>query len=131
MSKISTPPAKSLRTRSSTRIIIPNTVCTHVALSPTVLIEESPFPPQTCKGKEKKGESVWTDLAMRIGRAHNVFSDEELKALSLVSSHELISHRIHKLVQVKGFLLNSCILLFLPFALGVISFYRFLRSPCT
>ena len=96
-----------------------------------MLIEESPFPPQTCKGKEKKGESVWTDLAMRIGRAHNVFSDEELKALSLVSSHELISHRIHKLVQVKGFLLNSCILLFLPFALGVISFYRFLRSPCT
>lgn len=46
-----------------------------------------PSPPRTWKRKEKKGESVWTDPMMALGWAHNVISEEEIKALSLVPSH--------------------------------------------
>nr|POE91892.1 hypothetical protein CFP56_28006 [Quercus suber] len=37
-----------------------------------------------------------------LGRAHNVITSDELKSLSSVPSHELISRHIHKLVQVLG-----------------------------
>ena len=58
-------------------------------------------PPVTrSKGKGKVGKSVWKDLATAIGRAHNVITNEELRGLSSVPSHELVSHNIHKLVQV-------------------------------
>ena len=58
-------------------------------------------PPVTCsKGKGKVGKSVWKDLGTAVGRAHNVITDEELKGLSSIPSHELVSHHIHKLVQV-------------------------------
>nr|POE95045.1 hypothetical protein CFP56_15113 [Quercus suber] len=40
------------------------------------------------------------DLATALGRAHNVISDERLKPLSSVPSHELVSHHVHKLVHV-------------------------------
>ena len=68
--------------------------------SPAVSIEELSSPPQTQKGKEKKGESVWTNLATTLGRDHNVIFDDKLKALSSVPSHELVSRHIHKLVQL-------------------------------
>ena len=63
-------------------------------------IEEFAFPPQTRKGKEKKGESIWMDPAIALGRAHNVIFDDKVKALSYVPSHELVSHHVHKLVHV-------------------------------
>ena len=46
-----------------------------------MLIEELPSPPRACKGKEKKGENVWTNPATTLGWAHNVIYDDKLKAL--------------------------------------------------
>ncbi|XP_050259657.1 uncharacterized protein LOC126704670 [Quercus robur] len=54
------------------------------------------------KGKAKVGKSVWEDPAIALGRAHNVITDDELKGLSSIPSHKLVSHHIHKLVQVLG-----------------------------
>nr|POE89201.1 hypothetical protein CFP56_57122 [Quercus suber] len=46
--------------------------------------------------------NVWDDPATALGRAHNVITSDELKSLSSVPSHELVSRHIHKLVQVLG-----------------------------
>ena len=52
------------------------------------------------KGKAKVGKSVWDDPATALGRVYNVITDDELKGLSSIPSHELASHHIQKLVQV-------------------------------
>nr|POE76469.1 hypothetical protein CFP56_18922 [Quercus suber] len=52
-------------------------------------------PPVTrAKGKSKIGMSVWDDPATTLGRAHNVITSDELKSLSSVPSHELVSRHI-------------------------------------
>uniref|UniRef100_A0A7N2QYM1 Uncharacterized protein n=1 Tax=Quercus lobata TaxID=97700 RepID=A0A7N2QYM1_QUELO len=84
------------------RIIISNPIHTPLPFSPTMSIEEFPSPPRTWKGKKKKCESVWTDPVTALGWMHNIISEDELKALSLVPSHEPVSRHIHKLVQVLG-----------------------------
>lgn len=74
----------------------------HIPSSPMPSLEMMTFtPPTTCsKGKDKVGKSVCEYLATTFGRAHNVIIDNELRGLSLVLSHELVSLHIHKLVQV-------------------------------
>nr|POF08717.1 hypothetical protein CFP56_04835 [Quercus suber] len=60
-------------------------------------------PPLTrARGKTKVEMSVWDDPATALGRAHNVITNDELKGLSSIPSHELVSRHIHKLVQVLG-----------------------------
>ncbi|XP_075668133.1 uncharacterized protein LOC142638028 [Castanea sativa] len=60
-------------------------------------------PPTTCsKGKGKVGKNVWEDPTIALGQAHNVIINDELKGLSSIPSHELVSRHIHKLVQVLG-----------------------------
>ena len=54
------------------------------------------------KGKSKIGMSVWDDPATALGRAHNVITNDKLKGLSSIPSHELISRHIHKLVHVSN-----------------------------
>ena len=68
--------------------------------SPTPSLEMMMFtPPTDCsKGKSKVGKSVWEDPATALGRANNVIIDEELKGLSSILSHKLVSRYIHKLV---------------------------------
>nr|POE70109.1 hypothetical protein CFP56_23659 [Quercus suber] len=39
---------------------------------------------------------------MALGRAHNVITDDELRGISSIPSHELVNRHIHKLVQVLG-----------------------------
>ena len=70
--------------------------------SPTPSLEIMTFSPPTThsKGEAKVGKSVWDDLAIAFERAHNVVTDDELKGLSSIPSHELVSRHIHKLVQV-------------------------------
>ena len=70
--------------------------------SPTPSLEMMTFSPPTTssKGKAKVGKSVWDDLAIVFGWAHNVITDDGLKGLSSIPSHELVSRHIHKLVQV-------------------------------
>nr|POF19554.1 hypothetical protein CFP56_48328 [Quercus suber] len=46
--------------------------------------------------------NVWDDLATVLGRAQNVITSDELKGLSSILSHELVSQHIHKLAQVLG-----------------------------
>ena len=68
--------------------------------SSTPSLEVTAFTPPTtrAKGKGKVGRSVWDDPATAMGRAHNVITDNELKGLSSIPSHELVSRHIHKLV---------------------------------
>ena len=73
----------------------------HIAPSSTTSsLEVTAFsPPTTCaKGKDKVRKSVWDDLATAMGRAHNIITNNELKGLLSIPSHELISRHIHKLV---------------------------------
>ena len=96
MSKIALP-LKKQKTRGSSRIVISSPVHTPLPFSPTMSIEEFLSPPRTWKGKEKKGESVWTDPVTAFGWMQNVISEDKFKALSLVPSHVLVSRHIHKL----------------------------------
>ena len=53
------------------------------------------------------------DPATALRWAHNVISDDKLKALSFVPSHELVSHHVHKLVHVTFFkIVSSCTYVF-------------------
>ena len=77
--------------------------------SPTPSLDVTAFSPPTtlAKGKGKVGRSVWDDPATAMGHAHNVITDDELRGLSSIPSHELVSRHIHKLVQVYGFSLSA------------------------
>lgn len=68
--------------------------------SPTPSLEVTVFTPPTTrsKGKGKAGMSVWDDPTTTLGRAHNVITNNELKGLSSIPSHELVNRHIHKLV---------------------------------
>ena len=51
--------------------------------------------PWTSKvGKSKVGKSVWDDPATALGRAHNIVIDDDLRGLSSILSHELVSRHI-------------------------------------
>ena len=70
--------------------------------SPTSSLEVTAATPPLirAKGKSKLGMSVWDDPATALGRAHNVITNDELRGLSSIPSHELVSRHIQKLVQV-------------------------------
>ena len=70
--------------------------------SPTPSLEMITFTPSTTcsKGKGKVGKSVWEDPATAHGQAHNVITNNELRGLSSIPSHEQVILHIHKLVQV-------------------------------
>ena len=55
------------------------------------------------KGKEKVGASVWADARTTLARANKVVTLEELKEISSVPSHKMVSHYVHKLIQVTFF----------------------------
>ena len=63
------------------------------------------------KGKEKVGASVWADAGIALARANKVVTPEELKEISGVPSHKMVSRHVHKFVQVIffHFLLSSSI----------------------
>ena len=73
----------------------------HTSSSPTPSLEMITFTPPTIrsKGNGKVAKSVWEDPAIALGQAHNVITDDELRGLLSLPSHELVSHHIHKLVQ--------------------------------
>ena len=100
----------------------------HVApFSPTLSLEVTTVtPPITCaKGKGKVGMSMWDDPTTALGRAHNVITNDELKGLLSIPSHELVSRHIHKLVQVCSFVLPAS-LLDLSIQVGVHNFLPYL-----
>ena len=75
------------------------------SLTLSIEVTDSTPPITRSKGKGKIGKSIWDDPMTTLRRAHNMITDEELKGLSSVSSHELVSRHIHKLVQVWVFLI--------------------------
>ena len=52
------------------------------------------------KGKEKMGASVLVDVGTTLARANKVVTPEEMKEISGVPSHEMVSRHVHKLIQV-------------------------------
>ena len=70
------------------------------SLTPSLEMVTFTSPTTHSKGKGKVGKSVWEDFATALGKAHNVIIDDELKSLSSIPSHKLVSRHIHKLVQV-------------------------------
>ena len=74
------------------------------AASPSISVEEviRPLKKQKIvnKGKEKIGSSFWSDAKMAMDRANKLLIPGEMKEISSVPSHEMVSHHIHKLVQV-------------------------------
>ena len=70
--------------------------------SSTPSLEMMTFTPSTTrsKGKGKVGKSVWEDPATAFGRVHDVITDDELRGILSIPSHELVNRHIHKLVQV-------------------------------
>ena len=74
------------------------------AASPGISIEEVARPLKkqkvTNKGKEKIGSSVWSDAEMAMDRANELLTLGEMKEISSVPSHEMVSRHVHKLVQV-------------------------------
>ena len=52
------------------------------------------------KGKEKVGANVWSDAEMAMDRANELFTTGEMREITSVPSHEMVSRHVHKLVQV-------------------------------
>ena len=51
-------------------------------------------------GKEKIGSSIWSDAEAAMDRANELLTPGEMKKISSIPSHEVVSHHVHKLVQV-------------------------------
>ena len=72
------------------------------AASPGVSIEEVARPLKKqkvgSKGKEKVGSSVWSDAEAVMDRAHELLTPREMKEISSIPSHEMVSRHVHKLV---------------------------------
>ena len=72
------------------------------AASPSVSIEEiTPHAKKHKtgdKGKEKVGASVWADARANLAQTNEVVTLEEMKEISGVPSHEMVSRHVHKLV---------------------------------
>ena len=72
--------------------------------SPGVSVEEVARPLKKqkvgSKEKEKVGSSVWSDAEAAVDCAHELFTPVEMKEISSTPSHEMVSHHVHKLVQV-------------------------------
>lgn len=98
--------------------------------SPTSSLEVTAFtsPTTRSKGKGKAGRSVWDDLTIALGHAHNVITDDELKGLLSISSNELVSRHIHRLVHICPFFL-FCLLLYLFIHVYAHNFFFFFFLP--
>ena len=72
--------------------------------SPSVLVEEVAHPLKKqkvgSKGKEKIGSSVWSDAEAAMDRNNELLTPREMKEISSIPSHDMVSRHVHKLVQV-------------------------------
>ena len=74
------------------------------AASPSVLVEEVTCPLKKqkvgSKGKEKVGSSIWSDAEAAMDCANELLTPGEMKVISSIPSHEMVSRHVHKLVHV-------------------------------
>ena len=72
--------------------------------SPTISIEEVDPPTKKRKtgekAKEKMCSNAWTDAGAAMARANELLTPEEMREISSVPSHEIVSQHVHKLMQV-------------------------------
>ena len=76
---------------------------------PAISLEEVPAPKKRktgYKGKEKMGSNIWADVKAAMTRANELLTPEEMKEISQVPSHEMVSQHVHKLVQATFSLLR-------------------------
>ena len=82
--------------------------------SPGVSIEEVARPSKkqkaACKGKGKADASVWSDAGTAMDRATELFTPAEMREVTSIPSHEMVSRHVHKLVQVNRH--TSCFFFF-------------------
>ena len=95
-----------------------------LVVSPDISVEEvaRPFKKQkvASKGKEKVGASVWSDAEMAMDRANELFTTGEMREITSIPSHEIVSCHVHKLMQVVHhifvfFFVCSCLIIFVDF----------------
>lgn len=74
------------------------------AASPSVSVEEVVRPSKKRKtgdkGKEKVGFSIWEDVGVAMDCANELFTLREMKEISSMPFHKMVSRHVHKLVQV-------------------------------
>ena len=72
--------------------------------SPGISIEEVARPSKkqkaANKGKGKADASVWSDAGTAMDRATGLFTPGEMREVTSIPSHEMVSRHVHKLVQV-------------------------------
>ena len=72
--------------------------------SPEISIEEVSPPLKKRKAgdkeKEKVGSSVWANAGVTMAQANKLLTPEEMREISGVPSHKMVSQHIHKLMQV-------------------------------
>lgn len=72
------------------------------AASLAISLKEITPRPKKAGGSDKRKNhmdfNVWDDIATAMGRAHNIVTLDELKSLSAIPSHKLVSRHVHKLV---------------------------------
>ena len=71
--------------------------------SPAISIEKVPAPKRLktgYKGKEKMGSNICADAEPAMARANEFLTPKEMKEISLVPSHKMVSQHVHNLVQV-------------------------------
>ena len=87
------------------------------AASPGVSVEEVARPLKKqkvgSKGKEKIGSSVWSDAEVAMDHANELLTPGEMKEISSIPSHEMVSRHVHKLVQVILLILVHSLFLFI------------------
>ena len=102
------------------------------AASPGVSVEEVARPLKKqkvgSKGKEKIGSSVWSDAEVAMDHANELLTPGEMKEISSIPSHEMVSRHVHKLVQVILLILvHSLFLFILNHLAAFIDFYEAFR----
>ena len=86
------------------------------------------------KGKEKVGFSVWDDAGVTMDRANELLTPREMKEISGVPSHKMVSRHVQKLVQVTVLLLSLSSLSFrfyVPLLTSGTFVVRCWGKPCT
>ena len=97
--------------------------------SPGVSIEEVARPSKkqkaAGKGKGKADASVWLDAGTAMDRATELFTPGEMREVTSVPSHEMVSRHVHKLVQVSH---PHLVPVFVSICLTIFFFFFFLLT---
>ena len=86
--------------------------------SPGISIEEVARPSKrqkaASKGKGKVDASVWSDAGTAMDRATGLFTPGEMREVTSIPSHEMVSRHVHKLVQVNLYIPYPFLRFYLP-----------------